>query len=431
MPSTLPILSRLPLNARDAIRAGMMYYAPLDASAGIRPILTPGDPAPIVETVDSDYSFRHGATRLLQDGLIDRARTAPQGVSSSRQHNNVLPESERFELWTFNGTPIVTPGQLDPRGEDQGRLITDDAATTESIEQTVVIANDSTHWTLGLWLRRDSDQTRFPEIRFRLADGNSRRITIHVNTQTGASAVVISVGTISHEVIRWNDDWWFLRITVQNNTSGNVTLSIGLYGANATVLGVQDPTAQGTSHFFGASAYNLEYWPGYIPTIGGPQISQADTITLPNPWAGHHSPAEGTIACIVTPRYDPAQVGADSIAFDCTALRLLLTDAGDYSTLWDDASVMATGFNYARNRSDVVVISWRNDVGADIDVNGVRRGGAAFDVGVPTTSGPMQLGHAAGASQLDGHVKHLAVWPYRMGIDERRAVFFALRDQVQ
>jgi hypothetical protein len=127
-------------------------------------------------------------------------------------------------------------------------LLTDQSATTLSgVNQFIPnIPNDSATNTAIVYIKKDSDVTRFPEIEFRLTGGTQQDYSLDLNTSTGESTSRTGgTGTVYSEVNSYGD-WWQCLISVNNNSTGNTTARIIIYPALGTIIGVVNNDAQGS-----------------------------------------------------------------------------------------------------------------------------------------------------------------------------------------
>ena len=115
-------------------------------------------------------------------------------------------------------------------------LTDNDGSAREYLTEVISIPNDSDTHVIRVFIKKDADISRFPEIGFSLVTGTAQRLLLGLNTNTGATANRASTGTTASEV---NDfgDWWEVLLSVQNNTTGNVSVLLEIAPAIATVIG--------------------------------------------------------------------------------------------------------------------------------------------------------------------------------------------------
>lgn len=95
----------------------------------------------------------------------------------------------------------------------------DNASAREDTNRIFTVADDSTWHSYSLFIKKDSTTSRYPAIEFYLSLGTTaKRERIIVNTQTGTCFEESSEGEY---VCLSVGDWWFITLTIQNNTTGN------------------------------------------------------------------------------------------------------------------------------------------------------------------------------------------------------------------
>jgi hypothetical protein len=109
--------------------------------------------------------------------------------------------------------------------------------------QAVTVANDSATHCVAIWVRKNSNTGGFPVLAVSLSGGTGFTRAIALNTQTGA-AVLNSGGAGTHRVID-GGLWWIVEITVNNNTTGNTTLTVAVVPEYGTVINVLNAAATG------------------------------------------------------------------------------------------------------------------------------------------------------------------------------------------
>lgn len=150
--------------------------------------------------------------------------------------------------WTASGAVTRTYDQVGLGGavNTATYLEDDDAAGYEAVLENVTIADDSNTHVWRYFIKKDADETRFPRIDATLINGTTQNVIVHVNTATGAININQSSGTVAVEV---NDegDWWEVLLSVENNTSGNLTARTIIYPAGGSIFGTSDPNAVGSA----------------------------------------------------------------------------------------------------------------------------------------------------------------------------------------
>lgn len=160
---------------------------------------------------------------------------------------NVCLQSRTFDTtWV---AASVTPTQdqigLDGVANSAWTLDGTNASSTSSLTQEVAIPNDGNIHTASLYIKKDSDTSRFPEVAVYLLDGTGRTNAQMLNTSTGAlTSRLADPGTTASVVAE--GDWWRVILTVTNNTSGNETLRMQIKPAQGDVAGVYNAATTGS-----------------------------------------------------------------------------------------------------------------------------------------------------------------------------------------
>jgi len=229
------------------------------------------DSAGVLQTAGNDAArFDHDpASPFAALGLlIEGART------------NVCLQSEDFSTtWTVIGTPIITANSAAaPDGNTTADTIEDDdGAAFEHVEQSITVANDSTEWTFSVYVKKDSDTSRFPEIQIRFTGGTAVQFSAQLNTNTGATTVRQESGRVSAQDA---GDYWRFVGTQANNGTGNTTLLARIFPAVTTVYGSIETTATGSIIAWGAQVENADSPSSYIATTTVAVTRAVDVATI-------------------------------------------------------------------------------------------------------------------------------------------------------
>ncbi len=149
--------------------------------------------------------------------------------------------------WAETGSNVAVLDAVGMRGEanDATTLTDDDSGSPESVNDTVTCPNDSNTNTFRSFIRKDSDEIRFPSFRYRLSGGAAQSDHLHINTKTGAFAE--ETGSVFSD-LEVNDagDWWEVLVSLLNDSSGNTSCLIYCYPARGIVFGVSSSAAIGS-----------------------------------------------------------------------------------------------------------------------------------------------------------------------------------------
>ncbi len=115
-----------------------------------------------------------------------------------------------------------------------------DISTTVQGEayQDVAIPNDSTDYVFSVYVRKDTNTTRFPEFMIEFRNGTSFARAIHINTQTGASSAGSYVpAPTAYGVEDIDATWWRVWLKQANSSAGNTVIRVHVAPARAASLG--------------------------------------------------------------------------------------------------------------------------------------------------------------------------------------------------
>lgn len=189
---------------------------------------------------------------MIQDLTIfsiddDAVPLAGYGVVSAR--SNKILWSRDLTNAVHTGTGTRTFDQIGLTGAPNTATLLSDtsAAASQSRSQAVTIPNDSNPVVASWWIRKDTDQTRFPSFLLNLTGGTTAKGQgVVVDTSTGATVLVAAVGGGGTVRVTDKGFWWLIEIVVTNNTTGNVTATVQTFPARrATLAGANVATAVG------------------------------------------------------------------------------------------------------------------------------------------------------------------------------------------
>lgn len=182
-----------------------------------------------------DYSHYIGG---VQTTLLEGART--NVVLWSRDLTNAV--------WSKVGTVSTAQNAvgLDGTASSASTLTDSDATAIGEWRQTYTVPNDGNAIAYSVWVRKDTDQSRFVMCYAALSAGTTGVTRgVWLNTQTGATTTTNAAGTGTSRVIDAGL-WWIVEVTITNNTTGNTALQTSVYAARGTVIGVDNITATGS-----------------------------------------------------------------------------------------------------------------------------------------------------------------------------------------
>lgn len=280
--------------------------------------------APSTQVVDALGSYIHSVNGLVTPAQANKLRIGGAiGISSKRKGAlfeaegiNKLLDSRAFDpastAWAVNvGTPTVTSNTAN--GID-GALVADELEDNsnslfESILQNVTIPDDSTWWTFFIHIRKDSDETRFPEVQFFLENGTIQSIIAQINTKTGAVATRSSTGTVKVYALDKGLYWKFV-VSVKNNGTANTQASAKIFPAVSASLGGAPVAATvGSIIIDAAQLENKEYASTFVETGGAAVTRAKDDIDYDNTSEVNVKAVAGTIYIASTPQWEGTEGG--------------------------------------------------------------------------------------------------------------------------
>lgn len=183
-------------------------------------------------------SLGHGAS-IVRDGLVfcyDMQNT--QKSFKGATATNLFTETNLIN-WTKTAT--VTQSELiTPFYNPSYSVLDNNTSSYLSISRNVTVANDSSSYTIGLFVRKTTGET-------------SARLGFNSGFDTGGTTVAVNqrfnsdTGVASHGTVIDYGDWWYWYFTITNNGSGNTNLYCSFYPATGPYNGSDAATATGTA----------------------------------------------------------------------------------------------------------------------------------------------------------------------------------------
>ena len=205
----------------------------------------------------------------VDSSIVSNVITLSRNTSTTE---NLLIYSEDLTnaAWVTTGTITVTDDAvLAPNGLTAATTLNDtDAGVASYIKQTASMTQDGDTKTVSVFIKKDSDTSRFPAIYYAHSGGTPINSFVSVNTQTGATSVIS--GATPTIVTESFVDYWRIDLSVENNTT-NDTIELGFYPAYSTTLGgAVDVTLTGSVDVFGMQAENKATVGKYLRTTTKP-----------------------------------------------------------------------------------------------------------------------------------------------------------------
>jgi hypothetical protein len=233
---------------------------------------------PYVETTTAPV-----AAGILEDmPRLDYSNGSCPSLLLEPSRTNLITHSEYIEGGDYSSTASFAYNtHISPEGVQNALTLTDNS--TSGIEQVEYrpAHTAGTSYVFSMFVKKDSDTTRFPEIFFRIGGGITQEITTQINTSTGAKIDSILNGDVSSEVIDFSDDYWRVIIKAGDEVSdGNTFIRLRIRPAAGDVFGVQNPTTTGSIVTYGWQLEQDATYPtSYIPTYGVSQTRLADDVS--------------------------------------------------------------------------------------------------------------------------------------------------------
>ena len=240
-----------------------------------------------VPTTSSDkYLPRVGHHVFNGDAWVNEGVLAE---SEARTNELLYSNDPTNAAWTVQ-TGTAAQDEVGPDGvENSAWTLADNDASGFSLRQQVVtVPNDSNTICTSLYVKKDNDESRFPEFQMELLGGTGRDHFIALNTKTGATDVRRNSSGGIHTVEDAGEYWRF-SFTVNNNSTGNTSLRLKILPAVFTSLGgAVNSTLTGSIVYYGGQIeLNASTPSSYIPTSGSSVTRAAETFTIPSanlPW---------------------------------------------------------------------------------------------------------------------------------------------------
>ncbi len=306
---------------------------------------------------------------------------------------NVCLRSREFDHgdWQGGNPPVTTADEI---GIDGGAntaytLTDDDGAAYEFLIQDITIPDDSNTHCVSCFIKKDNDETRFPDVQARL---NGVAHAVQINTKTGALNDRLNPRSDAYGIID-RGDWWQVWLNITNDSSGDTTLSFYCFPAVTTIWGVLQLAATGSIIIDAAQVELNKSTPSsfiFTTTAAASRATESGypLYTLP---LGLFD-AEGTCSVWVRfgyPAFSPAADIYSGIIVTENAhaslLRNKMDDGGVHGVQsWDGAFAAARNLNWLANTWYKLVVKWSSTtskmrVGVDSGAGIVWGTEVAFD----------------------------------------------------
>ncbi|MEM9969511.1 MAG: hypothetical protein AAF762_00210 [Pseudomonadota bacterium] len=238
---------------------------------------------------DSAGAAQTAASGVPRNGhhIFDGAEWVNRGLLMEPSRTNSFPRSTDLTASGWNGFVSLARARNEVGvrgGANEATTLTDPSGSgISALGRVVTIPNDSKPNVVSLFIKKDTNQSRFPEFRW-IASGGSTPLTLaaQINTQTGATAYRAHPAGSSIAVEKYGD-WWRVILVVTNNSTGNTTGDFLIYPAHGLTLGGTDNSATGSVIVDLPQAELEESYPSMpIPSEGSTVTRAADDLEIPN-----------------------------------------------------------------------------------------------------------------------------------------------------
>ena len=231
------------------------------------------------------------ATYIDKDGVMQAAvdnvpRLGADGMYFEPAGGNILLQSRNFDFgggWPGSGAGLNrTQDQTGVCGaaNTAWSIEDDNASSKEYFYRALDISPDNSQYTFSIFVKKDSDETRFPEFALQFLNVSTTSLNVQLNTKTGATDVRIGGGIGSVVAVESVGDWWRLCLEVTDD-SNNTEVRVFVYPAFAETIGAVDNSAVGTIIIDAAQLeYDKSYPSTYIDNdgvaIGAEELTNGD-----------------------------------------------------------------------------------------------------------------------------------------------------------
>jgi len=256
-----------------------------------------------------------GGTRFLADSTLEAVSLDKPKIDYSTGKaafliepatNNFISYSYDLRQAALNNSPIITLDQVGITGLiNTASRIEDNSSLLSEATYQPFLANTMLHYSV--WIKKDQDETRFPEFYTRISTSNNpqrRQSVTQLNTKTGATFFRANIAEHDDFVVLDRGDWWVLVWKYNNTTLQNLLGNIIIRPAMTNgSIGTSQTSATGSIivGYAGISEYtSMEQTPiiSNGATVNRP-ISSASIIT-PSGVTSIEEKVNGTVNTITT-----------------------------------------------------------------------------------------------------------------------------------
>ena len=149
---------------------------------------------------------------------------------------NLLQRSEEFGNAIWGSGSVTSDAAVSPRGDQTADQISDASAVAASaFAQSVPVQSSAATYTFSVFVKKDQDETRFPELRIQPKGGTAEPLTAgQLNTKTGAYEIRAGSGSMT---VSDAESYWRVSLSETDTASGNTQVECSILPAFTDVLG--------------------------------------------------------------------------------------------------------------------------------------------------------------------------------------------------
>ncbi|MDA1313259.1 MAG: hypothetical protein O2968_07990 [Acidobacteria bacterium] len=149
---------------------------------------------------------------------------------------NLLRYSEQFDNAAWGTGPVTPNVSTSSNGEMTADLVSDaSAAAAQEFFQSAPIVSSADSYTFSVFVKKHTDEARFPEFRIQATGGTVQPLTTgHLNTKTGTFQKTSGSGTMA---VTDEGGYWRVALVETDSNSGNTQVRCAILPAFTDVLG--------------------------------------------------------------------------------------------------------------------------------------------------------------------------------------------------
>ncbi len=152
------------------------------------------------------------------------------------EKRNLLQRSEEFGNAVWGAGSVNADAAISPRGDQTADELNDASAAVAAVfAQAAPVLSSAAAYTFSVFVKKDQDETRFPEFRIQPKGGTAEPLTAgQLNTKTGAHQIRTGSGSMTVSDV---EGYWRVSITETDTASGNTQVECTILPAFTDTLG--------------------------------------------------------------------------------------------------------------------------------------------------------------------------------------------------